>query len=135
MSPDHARALYERYPAIFAQRGLSLKVSLMSFGFSCGDGWFEIIDDLCARLQAGVDCGDFDQVEAHQVKEKYAELRFYYGPNSEAADALVEAAEDRSRKTCETCGAPGVLREKAYWYRTRCDEHAEAGSVVVPEES
>jgi hypothetical protein len=68
MSPEKITLLYERYPVIFAQRHRPLQESLMGFGFSCQDGWFDLIDELCATLQTGVDRGDFLQIKAVQVK-------------------------------------------------------------------
>lgn len=41
----------------------------------------------------------------------------------DAAYALIEEAERRSAQTCETCGAPGQVREGS-WYRTACDAHS-----------
>ena len=42
-----------QYPLIFAQR--SMKDSGMSQGFTCGDGWFALIDALCECLQFDID--------------------------------------------------------------------------------
>lgn len=132
MSPDRTALLYERYPAIFPENNRRLKQSLMGSGFACGDGWFDLINELCAALQAGVDRGDFPQVEAIQVNEKFAALRFYFGPYDKAADALIEEAQTRSHSICEVCGAPGVLRGLNHAHHTRCDQHADKGSVIVP---
>ena len=135
MSPELTARLYERYPAIFVQRHLSLRESSMNWGFACHDGWFELIDDLCAKLQAGVEASMFDSPEAVQVKEKYGELRFYLSnPNDEASRRLVNEARRRSMQTCELCGASGALLVKDDWYRTRCELHAEPGSLIVEHE-
>ena len=69
--------LCERYPLIFAERNLSMQESCMYWGFACDDGWFTLIDTLCAKLQAHTDLNGAPQVVATQVKEKYGELRFY----------------------------------------------------------
>lgn len=69
--------LCERYPLIFAERNLSMQKSCMYWGFACDDGWFTLIDTLCAKLQAHTDLNGAPQVVATQVKEKYGELRFY----------------------------------------------------------
>ena len=110
MSPEHTALLYARYPAIFAQRHLPMIQSSMWMGFSCQDGWFDLIEHLCSKLHAGVDRGDFPQIEAVQVKEKCAELRLHCRPHNDAAAAIVNDATERSRTICEVCGAPGVLR-------------------------
>ena len=135
MRSELTARLYERYPALFVQRHLHMSQSSMWMGFSCRDGWFDLIDGLCAELQAGVEAGLFAQPEAVQVKEKYGELRFYLDrPGDEATKRLVDEARDRSIAICEVCGAAGALRVKDDWYGTRCDEHAEPGSSVVEAE-
>lgn len=134
MSPHLDTLLCERYPPLFTQRHLPVTQTTMCWGFSCGDGWFALIDQLCADLQACVDAGRIRQPVAVQVKEKFAELRFYLSNTSEVAERPVEDATHRSRTICETCGQPGVLRVSNHWYRTRCDAHAEPGSTVVPPE-
>lgn len=48
----------------------------MSRGFECDDGWFDIIDVLCERIQFLIDHNDRPQVVAQQVKEKFGTLRF-----------------------------------------------------------
>jgi hypothetical protein len=89
----------------------------MCWGFDCGDGWFDLIDQLSADLAP---LG----VVATQVKEKYGGLRFYYHCPSETddkADELVEAAEEKSYTICELCGEPGECNTGP-WYRVRCHD-------------
>jgi hypothetical protein len=62
MNAELTALLYERYPALFTQRHLPMIQSAMWMGFSCRDGWFELIADLCSKLQAGVDRGAFPQI-------------------------------------------------------------------------
>lgn len=69
-----------------------------------------------------------------QIKEKFGGLRFYYYPredNSEgseaawgALDQMVDDAERDSLKTCEMCGASGVLMTSGYWLKTLCADDA-----------
>lgn len=47
--------LCKKYPKIFRDRHASIQVSLMPFGFDCGDGWFNIIHNLCGVIQNHVD--------------------------------------------------------------------------------
>ena len=61
--------LCSRYPLIFADRHAPMTQSCMYWGFSCGDGWFDLIDTLCARLQFATDHNKAPQVVATQVKE------------------------------------------------------------------
>jgi hypothetical protein len=120
--------LCQRYPAIFANRHKSTSESCMAWGFSCGDGWFNIINTLCSLLQAETDKRGAHQVVAQQVKEKFGELRFYCdGPPSERQAAYITMATALSSVTCEECGKPGLLQEQQRWLRTRCEDHAKEG--------
>ncbi len=131
MSPDLDALLCSRYPALFAKRRLPTTVTAMCGDFSCDDGWFDLIDELCAKLQAAVAAGEISQPFTDQVKQKFGELRFYAWPQSPLAEALIDRARARSAVTCEVCGAAGVVRY-LHGFQTVCDLHAEAGSTIVP---
>lgn len=61
------------------------------------------------------------QVEAAQVKEKFAGLRFYTGGHSDEIQGMITIAELMSLQTCESCGKDGKLRGKG-WVFTLCDK-------------
>ena len=82
-----------------------------------GPGWHDILKRLINDL---FELGWDGQVL--QVKEKFGGLRFYVGGASHAIYKRIEAAYDEASKTCEKCGAPGMLREGG-WLKTLCDEH------------
>lgn len=115
--------LCKKYPKIFSDRNKSMIETCMCWGFEVGDGWFNIIDQLCANIQSQIDWTCKDQVVATQVKEKFGTLRFYYNGGDEYISGLVSMAEAISAVTCETCGKPGKLRGK-HWLYTACDEHS-----------
>lgn len=110
--------LCEKYPEIFRDRYADMTTTAMCWGFDCGEGWYEIIDDLCQEIMQV--CGEVVPV-ATQVKEKYGTLRFYIDSGNDAVFEAISKAEERSSKTCEICGKSGVLRDKAGWYTTLCD--------------
>lgn len=116
--------LCQKYPKIFADRGLDIKESCMGWGFSCKDGWFDLIDSLCGSLQLMADRGGAPQVVAKQVKEKFGTLRFYYSGGDEVTSGMVIMAQALSARICEVCGAPGALEDNDGWYRVRCKVHA-----------
>ena len=96
----------------------------MCWGFSCGDGWFQILNQLCQNIQHHLDWknrgGEFvDQVVVDQVKEKFGTLRFYYTGGDEYISGMVTMAEAMSGCTCEGCGNPGD-RHGGGWVRTLC---------------
>ena len=47
--------LCERYPKIFRDRHADMQYTAMCWGFDCGDGWYELIDALCANIQNHID--------------------------------------------------------------------------------
>ena len=92
------------------------------FGFECGDGWFELLRDCIEGIKEVCERNGFD-VYALQVKEKYGILRFYLSTTASELDDIIEAAEYRSSKTCETCGKEGYLaKQSGYWWHVTCDD-------------
>jgi hypothetical protein len=128
MSPELEQELVRKYPALFTDYGATPDRSLMAFGFECGDGWFDLLDVLCAQLTAldpaTDDNGDAWPIRAMQVKEKYGTLRFYIGPAPDEALTLIGFAEAMSARICETCGDRGRTRGTG-WLKTLCDPCAE----------
>ena len=130
--------LCETYPKLFANRNRPMSETAMCWGFSCGDGWFAIIDRLCANIQNYIDWQnenadkgykqykEVPQVVVDQVKEKFGTLRFYYHGGDEHISGMVRMAESMTSVTCEGCGARGKLfgvSEKGItgWMHTYCE--------------
>lgn len=80
MNKEHTQTLWRLAPILYGGRKKSINENLMPFGFECGDGWFLPIRDLSIKLEAhNIMLKPFKlKIEATQVKEKYATLRFYY---------------------------------------------------------
>lgn len=135
MSPENDALLVECYPRVFANQRASVHESPLAFGFENGDGWFALIDTLCAALQTETKRGA-PQVIAFQVKEKFGALCFYTrGPVSDRQRAMIDLASRLSKKTCEKCGCPGECRPINGWYRTRCGRCAQLEVEARAEES
>lgn len=140
MRDELEQLIYQKYPDMFKNYSQGLP----------GDGWFNIIDQLCSCIQNHINwrnkaIDDYTrrvatgeeipewmrkqnrepirQVVVAQVKEKYGTLRFYYDGGDEYIRGMVTIAESMSAVTCEDCGAPGELRSGG-WLRTLCSEHA-----------
>lgn len=144
MSPELDKQLCEKYPKIFRDRNGDMKETLMCWGFECGDGWYTILDQLCANIQWHIDQRNktrdillkgnphnvpipdkVPQVVAMQVKEKFGGLRFYYNGGDEVVGGMIRMAKSWADNTCEVCGNPGKSRDGG-WIRTLCDIHHEA---------
>lgn len=76
MRHEVEQMLCERYPALFAERFDSIEDTAMARGIECPDGWFSLLDMLCARLQEATDSGEQPQTVATQVKENLAACDF-----------------------------------------------------------
>jgi len=85
-------------------------------GFGVGPGWSDIILDLHMKLVK-----EHPDYVIHQVKEKFAGLRYYVGGMTDKGHEYIMEAEGLSEITCEECGRPGKLRQHNYWIRTLCD--------------
>ena len=130
MDAEKDKILCERYPNLYRDRNRSSRETCMCWGFTCGDGWYSLIDELSAKLEAeivkmkqeGV-TGD-DLPAAAQAKEKFGLLRFYMTHATEQMYDMIAEAETKSGTICEDCGEPGQLRPGG-WIRTLCDGCAE----------
>ena len=94
---------------------------------TCEEGWRDLLERCCTRIEASV--VEDDAFRVLQMKEKFGALRFYWsGHLPEAAKAEVDEtialATARSACTCEICGAEGRLYNRDGWLATACPEHA-----------
>ena len=117
------------FPKIFAERNLPMQETAMCWGFECGDGWFNIINQLCRNIQHHIDWKNKEkevvaQVVVSQVKEKYGTLRFYYSGGDDTIDGMVSMAESMSGVTCEECGNIGESNNGG-WIKVLCETHRE----------
>jgi hypothetical protein len=133
MKKELDELLCQKYPLIFANRHRPMNETAMCWGFDCGDGWFNILDQLCLNIQYYIEWKNkketvVEQVVADQVKEKFGTLRFYYSGGDEHIAGMVAMAESMSGVTCEDCGKPGRSRGFG-WITTVCDEHAKERNI------
>ncbi len=129
MREELDKLLCEKYPKMLVNRNKPMTETAMCWGFECGDGWFNILNQLMGNIQHHIDWKEkqgkpVTQVTLDQVKEKFGTLRFYYTGGDEYISGLVSMAEAMSGVTCEECGNPGE-RHGGGWVRTLCDVHEE----------
>jgi len=122
MNQELQNELFEKYPEIFAEKDLDMSVTCMCWGIETGDGWYKLLDSLCANLDHSMRNGH-PQVVATQVKEKFGDLRFYVDNADEYQRGMITLAETMSECTCETCGAIGTMKaDPRGWVSTLCDD-------------
>jgi len=118
--------LKEKYPKTFKILNIGRKEDapfwgIQTWGFECADGWFDIINRLCEKIEPIIEQQENpDDYYVEQVKEKFAGLRFYMSLHDEKIEECIRQAEEESFKTCEYCGNPGVVRRDG-WLKTMCD--------------
>jgi len=117
--------LCEKYPKMMINRNKPMQETCMCWGFECGDGWFNILDQLMGNIQHHIDWKNrteevVPQVTLDQVKEKFGTLRFYYTGGDASIDGMVRMAESMSGCTCEGCGNVGE-RKGGGWVHTYCE--------------
>ncbi len=118
--------LLKDFPNLFREARLPVSKSCMGYGFACNDGWFDIVYRLSAQVEAaaladGIDPLSDDWPAAVQVKEKFGVLSIHISAGDKFGyKDLINDAANKSKETCDFCGAPGVFRTNDYYY-CRCN--------------
>lgn len=158
MSPELDKKLCDKYPELFVNRHASETETAMCWGFEVEDGWYPLIDFLCAKLMYPVTVlrsriadGRYEgealeeikkelaEAEKYipvvsQVKEKFAGLRFYVESWTDEQYRMISFVEDLSYHVCEECGTmDNVMVYHRSWMKTLCPVHADQryGSEVA----
>ena len=127
------------YPKIFKNVGGDKTVTCMHWGIECHDGWYDIIDSLCFKIQYHCNVvntryipttdkyqfilendPEYVQVVAAQVKEKMGTLRFYVDGGDATTEGIIQMAEAMSSRICELCGSPAKTNRDSGWMHTTC---------------
>jgi len=130
---EFEKRITEKYPKLFSRP---------VGGFAISEGWWPIIESLCANIQGHIDhvikyrdillkdnpykhkiSDPIDQATVSQIKEKFGGLRFYYEGGDDIVDGMVRMAEAWADHSCEACGAPGNRDGSSGWIRTLCPTH------------
>jgi hypothetical protein len=128
MKSELQQELYEKYPEIFKQKDLPKQQTCMCWGITCGNGWYVLIDELCANIKNRIENvrRNYPDVEilceATQVKEKYGGLRFYTYGGDEYINGLISMAESMSYNICSECGDKSTPQSERGWIYTLCDK-------------
>lgn len=137
MDKEKQKELKASYPLTFARLfDESESFYSISKGIDCGNGWYNLLETLAAKIERYLETCPEDQRDGAfgllQIKEKFGGLRFYcQGVNfPEELKNAINEAESLSYRTCEICGEPGKLRSSS-WLMTLCDDHAGGKPVAT----
>ena len=114
---NNLNELPKKYPSLFKND---------SFHFECGNGWYELLDVLCKRIEHWECRGSIPRTdfEFTQIKEKFGALRIYCNYADDLIYGLIDMTEAMSTRICEECGNPGrMMPTHTGWLYTACDEH------------
>ncbi len=122
MDAENTKKLLNDFPDMFFEEGRGPNRKLiMGRNIYCGDGWFDIIYNLCKEIYPM-------RPKVMQIKEKFGGLRFYCSfpkDYSEKGYVFIRKAQGQSIETCETCGEPGELAIHKGWRFVACDKCSE----------
>lgn len=82
-----------------------------------GPGWYPLVEQFLEEARVA---GELDNLEIHQAKEKFGELRVYHN-GSRYLHRVSSKLSRVSTGVCELCGEPGHRRTDGPGERTRCD--------------
>ena len=140
MTKELELKLVEKYPVILKDYGGDVMKTCMHFGMECGDGWYDLIDELLGKLDL-ISKNMGVQVIASQIKQKFGTLRFYYDTviktdlnvNNYVEDIIrdvVARTEIKSAYVCENTGKNGTLCSRMGYLKTICKEEADKEGYV-----
>ena len=144
MDQELQNKLYEKYPQFFVNKDKTPMESPMCFGIEVGNGWYEILSNVCWMIKQHEDNikwrkeylekndpeklaqePEYFPVTFDQVKEKYGGLRLYFSGGDDYVEGLVSMAEAISYYVCNICGNKGEAN-KGGWISVRCEAHRDS---------
>ena len=75
MRQELDKLLCERYPKMMVNRNKNMQETCMCWGFECGDGWFNILDQLMSQIQHHIDWKEKQRAGAIKYNEMAAQAK------------------------------------------------------------
>ena len=69
MKQELDKLLCEKYPKMMVNRNKNMQETCMCWGFACGDGWFNILDQLMGSIQHHIDWKEKQRQSAIEYNE------------------------------------------------------------------
>jgi hypothetical protein len=75
MKQELDKLLCEKYPKMMVNRNKPMQETCMCWGFDCGDGWFNILDQLMGSIQHHIDWREKQRVGAIKYNDVAAQAK------------------------------------------------------------
>ena len=75
MRQELDKLLCEKYPKMMVNRNKNMQETCMCWGFECGDGWFNILDQLMSQIQHHIDWKEKQRAGAIKYNEMAAQAK------------------------------------------------------------
>jgi hypothetical protein len=75
MKQELDKLLCEKYPKMMVNRNKNMQETCMCWGFECGDGWFNILDQLMGNIQHHIDWREKQRNGAMEYNEMAAQAK------------------------------------------------------------
>jgi len=75
MKQELDKLLCEKYPKMMVNRNKNMQETCMCWGFECGDGWFNILDQLMGNIQHHIDWKEKQRNGAFKYNEMAAQAK------------------------------------------------------------
>jgi hypothetical protein len=75
MKQELDKLLCEKYPKMMVNRNKNMQETCMCWGFECGDGWFNILDQLMGNIQHHIDWKEKQRKWATDYNEMAAQAK------------------------------------------------------------
>jgi len=75
MKQELDKLLCEKYPKMMVNRNKNMQETCMCWGFECGDGWFNILDQLMGNIQHHIDWKEKQRLGAIKYNDMAAQAK------------------------------------------------------------
>jgi len=120
VNEQNTKVLIERFKFLMPPEDKNESL-IPSRGIEVGDGWFDLIWEMCEIIEPLVDKNFYFT----QIKEKFGGLRVYTTEAPTEVYEILDEYEDKSYNICEECGKDGKRKKSITgWISTLCDKCA-----------
>jgi len=95
MRQELDKLLCEKYPKMMVNRNKDMKETCMCWGFECGDGWFNILNQLMSQIQHHIDWKEKQRKWAMDYNEMAAQAK---AGNFDLFEKSMESIVDQAYK-------------------------------------